>query len=463
MIKTSQCYNGDSGAMSEEESFVILGSSPYSSLQPDVGSLVFDGLDDVQEAKEPVASTSNQQPVAAMASAPGSMTNSQVQPKSLDSGSSQHQSLAASFIMGDVPSDVLKNSVYSQFPSLCSLQASAEDVVKLQNMIAEYAALKSTLDKLNHTMLNYHKLTQQWRQEAADREQHCKNQLQECQAQVEQLRDENQKLKADLETKMEQIKVVQDFSQKEQDELRQSVSEKKSLIDNMRVEIDKLQQLKMHSFEFVPEDGGKTDPDPDKALQYVQRDEHDRQVRDLQRQLSKLLAENLEINEMKKTYIEEIDCLKVNYTSAQELMDKMQRDINELKARDIQKQEVIEHLQTQNDIYRKDFEMERADREKNAGEKEQYLMDLRALQRRNQELIEALAESHKANKSGSASPSSSLSSSRSSLREDQRPVLDPTAAASRTSDTVLRCPICSKSFNALSVLQSHVNDCLDKN
>ncbi|XP_037714299.1 NF-kappa-B essential modulator isoform X2 [Drosophila subpulchrella] len=463
MIKTSQCYNGDSGAMSEEESFVILGSSPYSSLQPDVSSLVFDGLDDVQEAKEPVASTSTQQTVAAMASVPGSMTSSQVQPKSLDSGSSQHQSLAASFIMGEVPSDVLKNSVYSQFPSLCSLQASAEDVVKLQNMIAEYAALKSTLDKLNHTMLNYHKLTQQWRQEAADREQHCKDQLQECQAQVEQLRDENQKLKADLETKMEQIKVVQDFSQKEQDELRQSVSEKKSLIDNMRVEIDKLQQLKMHSFEFVPEDGGKTDPDPDKALHYVQRDEHDRQVRDLQRQLSKLLAENLEINEMKKTYIEEIDCLKVNYTSAQELMDKMQRDINELKARDIQKQEVIEHLQTQNDIYRKDFEMERADREKNAGEKEQYLMDLRALQRRNQELIEALAESHKANKAGSASPSSSLSSSRSSLREDQRPVLDPTAAASRTSDSVLRCPICSKSFNALSVLQSHVNDCLDKN
>jgi len=111
MIKTSQCYNGDSGAMSEEESFVILGSSPYSSLQPDVGSLVFDGLDDVQEAKEPVASTSNQQPVAAMASAPGSMTSSQVQPKSLDSGSSQHQSLAASFIMGEVPSDVLKVGV----------------------------------------------------------------------------------------------------------------------------------------------------------------------------------------------------------------------------------------------------------------------------------------------------------------------------------------------------------------
>ncbi|KAH8346415.1 hypothetical protein KR084_012596 [Drosophila pseudotakahashii] len=373
--------------MSEEESFVILGSSPYSSLLPEGSSLVFDGLEDVQEAKPPVASTS--------------MTASQV-----DSGSSQHQSLAASFILGEVQSEVLKNSVYSQFPSLCSLQASAEDVVKLQNMMTEYITLKNTLDKVNHTMLEYHKLTQQWRQEAADREQQYKEQLQGCQAQIEQLREENQKLKEDLETKMVQIEVVQDFSQKEQDELRQSISEKKSLIDNMRVEIDKLQQLKM-----------------------------------------------------------EIDCLKVNYTSAQELMAKMQRDIDELKAKDVQKQEVIEHLQTQNDIYRRDFEMERADREKNAGEKDQYLTDLRSLQRRNQELIEALAESHKANKSASPSPSSSLSSSRSSLREEQRPVrvLEPTGAASRTSDATLRCPICSKSFNNLSVLQSHVNDCLDKN
>jgi len=98
----------------------------------------------------------------------------------------------------------------------------------------------------------------------------------------------------------------------------------------------------------------------------------------------------------------------------------MQLDINELKARDIQKQEVIKGLQIQNDIYRRDFEMERADREKNAGEKDQYLMDLRSLQRRNQELIEALAESHKASKA--CSTASPLSSSRSNLREEQRPV-----------------------------------------
>ncbi|KAH8389749.1 hypothetical protein KR200_001039 [Drosophila serrata] len=405
--------------MSDEESFVILGSSPYPSLLPDAGGLVLDGLDSGEEALEPTASTSavsqakleKPQPVSsAPASTSGteSMSASQ-QLRSLDSQAAQ--SLAASFIMGEVKSDVLKSSVYSQFPSLCSMQASAEDVVKLQNMMTEYLTLKNTLDKVNNTMLNYHKLTQQWRQEAAEREQQCKQQLLECQQQVISLRAENQQLKADLETKISQIEMVQDFSQKEQDDLRKSVSEKTSLINNMRVEIDKLQQLKM-----------------------------------------------------KKTYIEEIDCLKVNLTSAQELMAKMQRDIDELKAKDIQKQEEILHLQTQNDIYRRDFEMERADREKNAGEKEQYLMDLRSLQRKNQELIEALAESHRASKS--ASPASSLSSSRSSLRDDQRPVrvLEPTgAAASRTPEAILRCPICSKSFNALSVLQSHVNDCLDKN
>ncbi|XP_033155775.1 NF-kappa-B essential modulator isoform X2 [Drosophila mauritiana] len=453
MIKTNHCYR-DNGDMSEEESFVILGSSPCSSLMPD-SSLGSNACGDTQEAKETDASTSTQPPTVNCT--PVSMTASQQQHKSLDSGSSQHQSLATSFIMGEVQSDVLKNSVYSQFPSLCSLQGSAEEVVKLQNLMTEYLALKSTLDKVNQTMLNYHKLTQKWRQEAADREHQYKEQVKECQAQIATLREENQKLKNDLETKIEQIEVVQTIRLKEQDDLRQSVSGKQALIDNMRVEIDKLQQLN-HSFEFVPEDATKSKPDPNMALDYVQRDEHDRQVQYLKGQLSKLVAESLK---MKGTYIEEIDCLKVNLVSAQELMNKMQLDISELQARDIQKQEVIEHLQTQNDIYRKDFEMERADREKNAGEKDQYLMDLRSLQRRNQELIEALSESHKASKASSTA--SSLSSSRSNLREEQRPILDPTGASSRTSDTTLRCPICSKSFNALSVLQSHVNDCLDKN
>ncbi|XP_041447982.1 NF-kappa-B essential modulator isoform X2 [Drosophila obscura] len=438
------------GAMSEEESFVILGSSPYPSLCTDGSVLLADAMD-VEERPLTQGTDGVDEPAAGSSSGPLST--------SVDSD--RHKSLAASFIMGEVKSDVLKNSVYSQFPSLCSMQASAEDVVKLQNMMEEYVSLKKTLDMVNRTMMDYHKLTQQWRQEAADREEQYKHQLKECQEQVEKLRVENQELKAELETKLEQIQIVQDMGHKEQDELRQSVSEKTSLINNMRVEIDKLQQIKQNSYEFVPEDGNKTaEQEVSNPLKYVQREEHDRQIRELKRELSKMLAENLQVNDMKKVYIQEIDCLKVNLTSAEELMHKMQCDINQIKARDIQRQEQIEHLQTQNEIYRKDFEMERADREKNAGEKEQYLLDLRSLQRRNQELIEALAESQKSPKSGSPSPSSS---GLSSLREEQRPVLDPTGAAARQSVSGMRCPICSKPFNSLSVLQSHVNDCLDKN
>ncbi|KAM8711791.1 hypothetical protein ACLKA7_012319 [Drosophila subpalustris] len=371
---------------------------------------------------------------------------------------SEQNSLAASFLMDDVNPDVLKNSVYSQFPSLCSMQACAEDVVKLQTMMTEYMALKQTLDKVNHTMQEYYKITQQWRKEAASREEEYKEKLQECQVQIDKLNDENRQLKKEVEINLEQMRLVEDIRQKEHDELRQSVSEKSSLINNMRVEIDKLQQHQVPSFEYVPDDGK-----PD--VEYIKRDEHELQLKELRREMSVLLAENLEINDMKKTYIEEINCLKVNLTSAEELLNVMRADINSLKAKDVQKDDEIENFKTQIEIYRRDFEMERADREKNAGEKEQYLVDLRALQRRNQELIEALAEAHKSKKS-SITPSSSTSasaSSKSSLRDEQRPVLDPTGAAAKTADTVLRCPICSKSFGALTVLQSHVNDCLDKN
>lgn len=88
----------------------------------------------------------------------------------------------------------------------------------------------------------------------------------------------------------------------------------------------------------------------------------------------------------------------------------------------MQSDEEITHLKTQVEIYRKDFEMERADREKTAGEKAQYAIDLLAMQRRNQELIEALAASQKNNKSSIASSAASTGSTRSSLRDEQRPV-----------------------------------------
>uniref|UniRef100_B4MP98 GK21648 n=1 Tax=Drosophila willistoni TaxID=7260 RepID=B4MP98_DROWI len=396
--------------MSEEESFVILGSSPLPSLCADGIGLIDDALHNDKK----IADIGEENKEASQVeSASLTQLNKNVKTNG-SNGTNGHapKSLATSFILGEINSSVLKTSVYSQFPTLTSLESCAEDVVKLQNLITEHDALKKTLLKVNATMEEYYKISQERYKESAARELRYQEQAKSLNEQIEQLRQENQQLKDEVASTRTAVQSIEELTQKETQELRQTLSEKISLIQNMRVEIEKLSQ-----------------------------------------------------QQMKKIYIDEINCLKVNLTCAEELVGRMQRDIQELKTNDAQQREQIAYLQTQNDIYRRDFEMERADREKNAGEKEQYLMDLRDLQRRNQKLIEDMAQMHKNNSPsvGLSSASTSLgSSSSNSLRDNQRPVLDPTGAAAQTSSYNLRCPICSKSFNSLSVLQSHVNDCLDQ-
>lgn len=103
-----------------------------------------------------------------------------------------------------------------------------------------------------------------------------------------------------------------------------------------------------------------------------------------------------------KVYIDEINCLKVNLTAAEELLKKAQVDINTLKCKDVEKNELfsqyeeekkkmkhdLELFKQQLEVYRSDFEIERTAREELAGQKDQLLTDLKLLQRRNQQLIE---------------------------------------------------------------------------
>lgn len=96
-------------------------------------------------------------------------------------------------------------------------------------------------------MQEYYKITQQWRIEAATRDQEYKKQLQDCQLQIDKLTEENRKLKLEVDSNLDQMRVVEELRQKEHDELRQSVSEKSSLIGNMRVEIDRLQKHQVAS------------------------------------------------------------------------------------------------------------------------------------------------------------------------------------------------------------------------
>lgn len=104
-----------------------------------------------------------------------------------------------------------------------------------------------TLDKVNHTMQEYYKITQQWRIEAAGRDEEYKKQLHDCQLQIAKLNEENLTLKMEVDTNTEKMRLVEELRQKEHDELRQSISEKSSLIANMRVEIDRLQKHQVAS------------------------------------------------------------------------------------------------------------------------------------------------------------------------------------------------------------------------
>uniref|UniRef100_A0A1I8Q7E0 Uncharacterized protein n=1 Tax=Stomoxys calcitrans TaxID=35570 RepID=A0A1I8Q7E0_STOCA len=214
----------------------------------------------------------------------------------LSASSSNNNSLASSFIMGEVNADILKSSVYSQFPSI-SMQASAEDVVKLQTMFTEYVQLKTTLEKVNNTMKLFYTNSLEWKEKMNTMESHYKQQLNVCQNQIEALRTENLQLRKSIEEQVEQTKAVDLARQKDRDDMIRTISEKTSLIENMRAQIVKLEKQTTTTFEFLPKQ--KTDETENNFDEiYISRGEHDIVVKDLNRQLSELLATNLDVKDM---------------------------------------------------------------------------------------------------------------------------------------------------------------------
>ncbi|XP_061396454.1 NF-kappa-B essential modulator [Musca vetustissima] len=418
------------------------------------------------------------------------LVTSQVMTNQQASTSSKGASLASSFILGEVNADALKSSVYSQFPSI-SMQASAEDVMKLQTMCNEYMQLKSTLEKVNNTMSLFYKNSLEWKEKMNNMEDHYKQQLNDCQNQIEALRAENLQLKKSIDEQIEQTKAVDLARQNDREEMIKTISEKNSLVENMRAQIVKLEEQNT-TFEFVPKKtASKTDGNFDNL--YITRAEHDKIVKDLKRQLSELLAQNLDKQDMEKTYIDELNCLRVNFTAAEELIAKSRAELAELKAADITKQnrnELLLHentiqnerivlLEQQNEVHRKDFEMERESRQTAVGEKAQVLQDLRALQKRNQELLEErqkLIENYERRVStmssssiGGGSTSSLVAAAAAAqayINNPQRPIRQeltpPSPAGQSVAPALLSCPICNKTFKSLSVLQSHANDCIDR-
>uniref|UniRef100_A0A1A9V210 CCHC NOA-type domain-containing protein n=1 Tax=Glossina austeni TaxID=7395 RepID=A0A1A9V210_GLOAU len=389
-------------------------------------------------------------------------------PSSAVTDRSSNNNLAASFILGEINVDVLKTSVYSQFPSI-SMQASAEDIVKLQNLLTEHTQLQSTLTKFTNTLQQYHRSTLQFKEERQKNEKRYSEQLQECQKQIQQLQEENNRLNKDIGTQLDQIKALDIVRQKDREEMIQSISEKSALIENMRVQIEKLEQSQLASFDVLPASLLNTRKSSSDGI-YIKRDEHQKVIKNLERQLSELLAKNLDFKDMEKQYIDELNCLKVNLTAAEELIRQSHTEIHELKASNLAKQQRIEDLnqritllEQSNQVHRHDFELERQSREKAVGEKQQTLKDLRILQKRNQKLIEERQnqidnyEKFLGNSMSSSSYNNSIQSLVPSLA-DQAAALPIQKAPS-----TYRCPVCDKAFKTLMILHSHVNDCIDKN
>ncbi|XP_039954653.1 NF-kappa-B essential modulator isoform X3 [Bactrocera tryoni] len=353
-------------------------------------------------------------------------------------------------------------SIHSQFPSV-SLEACEE----LTTVMSDYLKMKDVLIQVNSKMSSWLEMKKQMQSNEMENRQ----KLQQCQEQIAALRNENLDLKRELESKIEHIQACEAVRKQEHEELVKNISEKTALIANMRTQIEKLELQQLSSFEVVSK-LGKNGENSEKS-EYVTRLEHERVTKNFERNMSQLLAEKLEINDMQKQYIDEINCLKVNLTVSEELVNQLQSDIALLKANDKEKtaqfeiyatqrtemREELDVLRQQVDVYSRDFQLERTAREEMAGEKAQLLDDLRALQRKNHELSELvgqLEERITALTRQRVSPPTTAS---------RNYYLQNIATLTQPAPTTPQhiCPICSITCSSLTTLQEHANQCIDRN
>lgn len=75
-----------------------------------------------------------------------------------------------------------------------------------------------------------------------------------------------------------------------------------------------------------------SDPTSD-AIIAEMKSKYEQQIQTMQFELSKAIGENLEIEDIKKVYVDELDCLKVNLVATEELYKESVAQQNILKSR----------------------------------------------------------------------------------------------------------------------------------
>lgn len=415
--------------------------------------------------------------------------------------------LAASIIMGET-----KSSLLQAFPSLMQSGSSMpmDEVQALQHLLNEHGQMKESLQKANVAMRKNFTNIQKWQDEVKAKYAEQIRTIDEQRAALDGLEAENKALKqalglaetraADqakkfqeekitlqkqLDESRQQIEAERLNATTELDELRKAVSEKQSILQNMAKQIERMELEKQ---EFVVVKANKpSGNDVGADADYITKEEHQRQLKVLQREMSAVVAKNLEFEDMKNVYVDEINCLKVNLSAAEELHGKhraeLARQARDIETKDVSLAENIRELKTlaeqvdvlsaQLDIYKVDFEAERAARGELASEKDRILADLKLLQKRNQQLIEEVQNGRVAQENATKAANEALDKRVPDETTSDKPGpsrASPAAANPQQKQdepeeqefmpSILHCPLCNNAYRDLATLQNHVEDCV---
>uniref|UniRef100_A0A182QWA1 CCHC NOA-type domain-containing protein n=1 Tax=Anopheles farauti TaxID=69004 RepID=A0A182QWA1_9DIPT len=403
----------------------------------------------------------------------------------------------ASFILGET------QSILQQFPSLAHSSVPFEEIQMLQKLSMEHSQLKESLQRANVAMRKNYASIQQLQDETKARCAEQEARINEQQNKIEQLIAETARLVAELEaaraaakeketkleeenkklqTELTEIGRVREVERKaaesEMDELRKESSERQALVQNLSKHVENL-ELQIKGFVVVqnnrPESG-------DGMTNYVPADVHRREIKQLERRMSEQVAKNLEFEDMRKIYIDEIDCLKANVKAAEQVYTasrtEMQQLYDDLKIRDdtiadVRKQlaalqEQVQVLTAQSDIFQKDFEAERTARQELASEKSRILAEFEVLQRRNTELTSQVSrtESERVETAKRAAimvqeaTSSQDKAAETTTSASSTPKDEPEQEEEKEPLSLLRCPLCLKGYKDFGSLQSHAADCM---
>uniref|UniRef100_A0A1L8DTU2 Putative polyubiquitin binding domain of nemo n=1 Tax=Nyssomyia neivai TaxID=330878 RepID=A0A1L8DTU2_9DIPT len=459
--------------MCDEESFVILGSTPTPSMECLARSYATDATGDFSSIPnaphEPLDTKmpSLEGAVGGISSQEASLTTSKASSDEIDSikvkmeapkvedaqlspPNFQLNSIVSQASIVNWPSATqappsLSTShfnIYSEFPSMKGQNIASSDISKLENFYCEHNQLKENLLNSNRSLRQYFALAEKWQNEIREFKKQQDVYQTHVMAENERLRGVVEHLEGRLgETRdslqyKQQIEVLTEQHHKEMQELRAQLESSRVMQDERKNSADA--ELKwrqeVEQLEFAM--GEKLRVAEMKENQWQQEvagltEKYSSDINEVRQRLAQAQAKIVCLEGDCRRWHEENDCLKVNLVAAEELNRKLQQDMAEMQ----QNVEQIEVFKVQTEIFERDFEAERAARTVLAGEKEQLLADLRLLQNRHEQLIGEM-EGMRHPRSGYPHP------------ESQRP-------------RQFRCPVCSRVFLDLSTLNGHVNGCLD--